>query len=335
MNAELLWGILGTGNIARQFADGVSGSPRARVIAVASRTRQAACEFASTREIALAHESYAELLKDEAVEAVYISLPNNLHHEWTIRALEAGKHVLCEKPIAMNLREAQEMFEVARKHKRVLVEAFMYRSHPLTHAALHAVRSGEIGEPRLIRTSFCYRTTRMDNIRFKKELGGGGLMDIGCYCINFSRLFARAEPLSVHAVAHVGPTGVDDVLSASMRFPNGILASFTCGMDLHADNTATVSGTEGYLQIPVPWKPPATGAEYVIARSTPPKMDHAGKPSPPPRESRAIDAQMELYALEAADFAATVRGEKPPAVSEQDSLGNMAVIDQMLRQIRD
>ena len=209
----------------------------------------------------------------------------------------------------------------------------MYRSHPLTHAVVEAVQRGEIGELRLIRTSFCYRTTRMENIRFKRELGGGGLMDIGCYCVNFSRLFAGCEPSAVHAEARFGATGVDVVASATMNFPNGVLASFTCGMDVHANNTAALCGTEGYIEIPVPWKPAARGAEYVLAHSTPPKMDNAGKAPPPPRESRFVDANMELYALEASDFAAAVFDGKAPAVSEADTLGNMAVLDEFRRQI--
>ena len=331
--AQLCWGILGTGNIARQFADGVAGCPRTRIVAVGSRASETAQSFAEIRGISAAYGSYAQLIADPNVEAIYNSLPNNLHHEWTIKALRAGKHVLCEKPFAMNLREAREMFQVAREVGRVLVEAFMYRSHPLTHAVMDAVRAGEIGEIRLIRTSFCYRTTRMENIRFNKALGGGGLMDIGCYCINFSRAFAGAEPSAVHAHAHFGKTGVDDVMSATMQFANGVLASFTCGMDLHANNTATICGTEGYIEIPVPWKPPQHRAEYVIARSTPPRMDNPGGKPPPPHESRFMDAAYELYGLEAEDFASTVLDGKPPAVSEADTLGNMAVLDGIREQI--
>ncbi len=328
MNRPLRWGILGTGNIARQFADGLAECPRARIAAVGSRASETAEAFAELRQIPRAYGSYAQLIADEEVDAIYISLPNSLHHQWTIRALEARKHVLCEKPLAMNLAEAREMFEAARKHERVLVEAFMYRSHPLTHAVVEAARRGEIGELRLIRTSFCYRTTRMENIRFRKELGGGGLMDIGCYCINYSRLFAGCEPVEVSAAAHIGASGVDDVMSATMKFPSGVVASFTCGMDLHADNTAALCGTAGYIEVPVPWKPPPQGAEYVLAHSTPPKMDRTGK-APPPREVQRVDANMELYALEAMDFAATVLDGKPAAVSEQDTLGNMRVLDEM------
>ena len=330
----LRWGILGTGNIACQFADGVLSTPlsRARITAVGSRTLDAARAFASARDIPAAHGSYEALISDPTIDAIYNSLPNNLHHEWALRALAAGRHVLCEKPLALNHQQAKEMFDAARKHNRVLVEAFMYRSHPLTHAVIDSVRKGEIGELRLIRTSFCYRTTRTENIRFDRSLGGGALMDIGCYCINFSRLFAGAEPTRVHATAHLGPTGVDLITAGTLHFDNNIIASFTCGMDLHANNTATLNGTGGYLEIPFPWKPPATRAEYTLAYSTPPRMDNTGA-APPPRETRFVDANMELYALEARDFAATALGGKPSALSEQDSLANMKILDELRRQI--
>jgi predicted dehydrogenase len=270
------------------------------------------------------------------VDAVYNSLPNSLHQEWTIKALRAGKHVLCEKPFALTRAQAQEMFDASRKAGKVLVEAFMYRSHPLTHAVIDAVRSGEIGELKLIRTSFCYKTSRIDgNVRFQRELGGGGLMDVGCYCINFSRLLAGEEPVQVSAAMHMHERGVDDLLVATMRFPSGVLASFTCGMTVHADNTAYVCGSEGFIEVPIPWKPPPRQASYTIARSAAPRQDLAsGAATPrPPRQTRLVDASIELYALEADDFAASALDGKPPAVSEADTLGNMAVLDEMRRVI--
>jgi predicted dehydrogenase len=336
MSDRLRWGVLGTGNIARQFADGVlKTGRRSQIGAVGSRSLQSAQGFAQAREIGAVHGSYDALLADPQVDAIYNSLPNSLHHQWTIKSLRAGKHVLCEKPFALTHTEAQEMFEEARKAKRVLVEAFMYRSHPLTHAMIDAVRGGEIGELKLIRTSFCYKTSRIDgNVRFERELGGGGLMDVGCYCINFSRMLAGEEPSEIHASANMHERGVDDLLVATLKFPAGVVASFTCGMSVHADNTAYVCGTDGYIEIPIPWKPPVTGAAYTIAKSTPPKMDlAAGAPPRPPKETRTIDAGKELYALEADDFAAAVLDGKPPALTEADTLGNMAVLDEMRRQI--
>jgi predicted dehydrogenase len=327
---------MGTGNIARQFADGVRKSAkRSELAAVGSRSLDAATQFATERAIPVSHESYDKLIADSSVQAVYISLPNSLHHEWTIKSLKAGKHVLCEKPFALTRSQSAEMFDVAKKAKLVLVEAFMYRSHPLTHAVIDAVRAGEIGDLRLIRSSFCYKTGRVNgNVRFDRPLGGGGLMDVGCYCINFTRMLAREEPDQIFASAHMHERGVDDIVSATMHFPSGLIAGFTCGMSVHADNTAHLCGSEGYIEIPVPWKPPVQQAAFTIARSTPPKMDLAAGAKPSSgKETRHVDANMELYALEADDFATAVLDGKPPALSEADTLGNMAVLDEIRRQI--
>jgi D-xylose 1-dehydrogenase (NADP+, D-xylono-1,5-lactone-forming) len=327
---------MGTGNIARQFAEGVNNTGRrSEIVAVGSRTADTARGFADKHQIGSAHPTYDALIADANVQAVYISMPNSLHHEWTIKALRAGKHVLCEKPFALTRSQAQEMFDAARAAKKVLVEAFMYRSHPLTYEVIDSVRAGEIGDVRLIRTSFCYKTSRVDgNVRFDRALGGGGLMDVGCYCINFTRLIAREEPTEIHATAHMHERGVDDALTATLKFPSGIVASFTSGMTVHADNTAYICGDEGYIEVPVPWKPPPKQAAYTVARSTPPKMDLAAGVTPrPPRETRFVDADSELYAIEADDFATAVLDGKPPALTEADTLGNMAVLDEIRRQI--
>jgi predicted dehydrogenase len=259
-----------------------------------------------------------------------------MHHEWTLKALRAGKHVLCEKPIAVTTDEAQEMFAVAKERGRTLIEAFMYRAHPLTKAVTEEIRLGTIGEVRLIRTSFVFRTMKRDNnIRFDPKLAGGSLMDIGCYCINFSRLHAGLAPTEIHAVAHLHESGVDDWAAATMKFPNGILATFTCGMALQADNTASICGTEGFIETTVPWKPPAQNAAYVIGHSIPPKQDLAAGNAPvvPPKQNKLISAAQSLYAIEADAFAAAVAGETEPFVSEQDSLENTRILQEMRRQV--
>jgi predicted dehydrogenase len=333
MAQRLRWGIIGTGNIARQFADGVKAAARSETVAVGSRQEASARDFAAARAIPAAYATYDALLADGSVQAVYNSLPNSMHYEWTIKALRAGKHVLCEKPFTTNSAQAQEMFDVAARQGKLLVEAFMYRSHPLTLSVLEAIRSGVIGQVRLIRTSFCYNTSKIDgNVRFSSELAGGVLMDVGCYCTDFSRLFTHQEPTSVHAVAHMHTSGVDDIVVGTMQFPGGALASFSCGMSVHADNTASVCGSEGYIEIPVPWKPPVKQARYTIARSTPPRMD-AGKPPPPPRQTIEVDAPTELYGMEADDFAAAVLDGSPPRMSKADTLGNQRVLDEMRRQL--
>ena len=332
---NLRWGILTTGNIARQFCTGVGPTKRNTLAAVASRQQATAEAFAKTFRIPTAHGSYDALLADPSVDAVYNALPNHLHHEWTIKALRAGKHVLCEKPLASNLAEAQEMFDVARQTGRLLVEAFMYRSHPLIRAVKQAVDGGAIGELRLIRTSFCYFTSKTDgNIRFDAAMAGGALMDIGCYCINFSRYLAGTEPTRAEVTGHLHASGVDDLAAGTLLFPGGVVASFGCGMQTQADNTATVCGSGGYLEIPVPWKPPKVST-YILARSTPPRMDtpKSAAPVPPPRETVTIQSEDELYGNEANDFAAAVLDGAPPAVTAADSIGNQSLLDQFRRQL--
>jgi predicted dehydrogenase len=332
---RLRWGILSTGNIARQFATGVVASSRCTVAAVGSREQTSADSFAKLYQIPRAFGSYRALVDCPDVDAVYNALPNSMHHEWTLAALAAGKHVLCEKPLASNAAEATEMFDAAEKSGRVLVEAFMYRSHPQTLAALEAIRSGAIGELKLVRTSFCYRTRKIEgNIRFSRELAGGGLMDIGCYCIDFSRLFAGADPIDAQVSGRLHESGVDDLAAGTITFSNGVLASFVCGMSVQADNTAYLCGSEGYIEIPVPWKPPREGAGFAIGRGTPPRMDAIGQPAnaPPPREWRATPSG-ELYGIEADDFAATVLDGQPPRVARADSIGTMQLLDLMRQRL--
>ncbi len=332
----LRWGVLGTGNIAGQFCAGMAESTGGRLVAVASRQLDRAQAFAMQYAIPTAYGSYEELIADPNFDAVYLTLPNSLHHPWTIAALRAGKHVLCEKPIATSAAEAEEMFDAAERAGRVLVEAFMYRCHPQTLAVQEAVRSGAIGELRLIRTSFCFRTLRItDNIRFSPELAGGVLMDVGCYCVNFSRYFAGAEPSLIRATGTLHSTGVDQMAAGVMLFPGGVAATFACGMNVQADNTAWLCGSEGFIEIPIPWKPPAHEAIWRIGRGAPPRMDAGGNPPhpPPPPRSFTVNSGKSLYAVEADDFAVAVIGQQPPRIDRQDSVGNMRVLDELRRQV--
>jgi predicted dehydrogenase len=337
MTAALRWGILGTGNIAGQFCAGVKTARHGTLAAVGSRADDAARAFAKRHLIPVAHASYEALIADPNVNAIYVALPNSLHCHWTIQALRAGKHVLCEKPIAMSAAEAEQMFDEAQKSGRVLMEAFMYRCHPVTAAVLQAAGSGAIGRLRLVRTSFCFRTRRIDgNVRFARRLGGGALMDIGCYCVNFARLVAGAEPQSISATAQMHPSGVDELVAATLIFPEGLISQFTCSLALQADNTAYLCGDEGYLEIPMPWKP-RPRAKFIVTQGIPPKMDGGSSSGPrrskPPREIHWINAQAELYAVEADDFANSVRSGWPPRVSREDSIGNMRTLDEIRKQI--
>jgi xylose dehydrogenase (NAD/NADP) len=336
MSKTIRWGILGTGNIAKQFAAGVMTSRRGTLAAVGSRTEDAARAFASTYNIPNVYGSYSEVMDDKTVDAIYVSLPNSMHYSWTLEAIAAGKHVLCEKPIAINAVQAEEMFGAAERAGVKLMEAFMYRSHPLTLKVLEHVRNGDIGDLKMIRTSFCYRTTKINgNIRFDSNLFGGALMDVGCYCVSFSRLLANREPTKMAAFSHLHPMGVDDATAGVLEFSNGVLASFVCGMGNQIDNTAYISGCDGYIEIPVPWKPPKEGASFTIARGTPPKMDttNASAPPTPPRQHFTVDAGVDLYGMEADDFAAAVLDGAPVRVSRADSIGNMRVLDELRTQV--
>lgn len=336
MDKKLRWGILGTGNIAKQFARGVAASDRGVIVGVGSRSAETAQAFAGTFNIPAAYPSYGELIEDANVDAVYISLPNSMHHEWTLEATAAGKHVLCEKPIATNTVQAEEMFDSAQRHGVKLVEAFMYRSHPMITQIAERIRNGEIGQLKMIRTSFCYRTTKTaGNIRFNQKLAGGALMDIGCYCINLSRLLAGEEPTVLSAVANLHPSGVDEATCGVLQFPSGVMASFTCGMTLQVDNTAYISGSDAYIEIPVPWKPAPVGATYTVARSTPPRMDsvNATNPPAPPRQLFTVDANEDMYGMEADDFAAAVLDGAPVRITRADTVGNMRVLDELRQQI--
>jgi predicted dehydrogenase len=330
MHDRLRWGILGTGNIASQFADAMKSSRRGIISAAASRSIDSARRFAERYAILSAYGDYDALLVDPAVDAVYISLPNSLHYDWTIAALQAGKHVLCEKPFAMTAAQSAKMFAEADRAGRVLVEAFMHLSHPQTLAVLDRVKKGAIGELRLVRSSFCYRTRRIEgNIRFDRALGGGAMLDVGCYCTNLACVLAGAAPVDIHATARMHPSGVDEAAAGVLRFPTGLLASFTCGMTVQADNTAYLCGTEGYIEVPVPWKPPARGATYTIAHGIPPRQDATpgSKPQAPPRETITVDADRQLYALEADDFAASVMDGAAPRVPRELTLNNMRTLD--------
>lgn len=333
MTQPLQWGILGTGNIANQFARGLAESHRNQLAAVASRTADNARRFAAQHHAPVSYAGYDDLLADPQVQAVYICLPNSLHHHWTLKALRAGKHVLCEKPAAVTVDQAQQMFDLANKQGLVLVEAFMYRSHPQTHAILHAVRSGDIGQLRLIRTSFCFRVKNTQgNIRFDPELAGGSLMDIGCYCLDFSCLLAEQTPDHVIACGHLHPSGVDDYASAALHFPSGVLGSFACGMDLQADNAAHVCGTEGYLTIPWPWKPQSPTVEFYRDGMTPPRQDRSADKRPA-RQTYQVHVDRTLYALEADDFAATVLDHAPPAVTAEQTINNTHTLVQLRTQL--
>ncbi|MEM6259958.1 MAG: Gfo/Idh/MocA family oxidoreductase [Planctomycetota bacterium] len=336
---KLRFGIISTGNIARQFIEGINGgATRSTVTAAASRSIHSAKAFAETYGIPTAHGCYDDLLADPDVDAVYNALPNLYHKEWTLRALAAGKHVLCEKPMGMDASEVEEMFAGARAAGRMLIEAFMYRTHPQTRAVLAKVHGGAIGEIKLVRTTFCYRTQKIDgNTRFDRSLGGGAIMDIGCYCVDLARQITGEDPTTIQAVGrlHDSTDGckVDVSASGVLAYPSGILSTFTCAMDTQASNLAQVCGTDGYIEVPIPWKPNTGSATWTLRTMTRPRQDGVPDEVGEQLQTFSDATDKPLYALEADAFAGAVLDGAKPFVSAEESIGNAKVIDELRRQV--
>jgi len=248
---RLRWGILSTANIGRAAViPAIRESACGKVVSVASRDKRRAEEFAEENSIPDAFGSYEELLDDQRVDAIYNPLPNSMHHEWTIRAAEAGKHVLCEKPLAMSAAECDEMDSAAENANVVCMEAFMYRFHPRIDAVSDLIREGAIGELRSMYSAFTFRLTNPDNIRWNPALGGGSLMDVGCYCINVFRTVAATEPLEVQAQALWTDRGVDEQMAGMLRFEGGRTAQFDCALTMERRECLHIAGTDGHLEVP-------------------------------------------------------------------------------------
>ena len=311
----LNWGILGTGMIARKFAGEIVEAFPGCLVAAGSRRQESANDFAE-KFGGHGFDSYEAVLGDPEVDAVYIALPNGLHHEWSIRAMEAGKHVLCEKPIASNARQAEEMFAVAERTGKTLVEAFMYRTHPAIVDLIHRVRSGELGELRLIRSNFSF-AREIDSVdaRYHPDQAGGSIMDVGCYCTNLCRAITGMEPTEIKAISHLHEGGVDDYSAGVLRFGTNTLATFTCGMTVRNEWSTFIAGTKGQIVIENPW---FSNGTYTIVRAQ--GLDRVEIPSPGG-----------AYIMEAEAFAAAVSGDSEPWITREDTLGNMRTLDELRR----
>jgi len=247
---KLRWGILSTANIARAAViPAIRASRNGDVRAVASRNRERAYAFASALGIPQSYGSYEALLEAEDIDAIYIGLPNSLHCEWTVKAAEAGKHVLCEKPLGATAAECDEMDRAAREGGVALMEAFMYRFHPRIERVSKLIRDGAIGPLVSIQSTFTFRLRRSDDIRLQKELAGGALMDVGCYCVNLSRSLAAAEPVEVQAFAIWASSGVDSQMAGTLRFESGLLAQFDCALTLERRESYHAVGPDGHLAV--------------------------------------------------------------------------------------
>ena len=272
---RLRWGVLSTANIGRvAVIPAIQSSNSGSLVAVASREATRAEAFAGAAGIPRWHGSYEALLADPDVDAVYVPLPNSMHREWTIRAAEAGKHVLCEKPLALSEAECREMGKAAEQTGVLLMEAFMYRFHPRTSEVLARVREGTLGALRSVRSTFTFRLTKAGNIRMSAELGGGALMDVGCYCVNAARTLMGGEPVEVQARANWAETGVDKEMAGILRFADGAMAHFDCSLTQERCEFYEVAGTEGHFRVPAAFVPGTADASYEEHRGRNARTDH-------------------------------------------------------------
>ena len=310
MTEPVRWGLLSTARINRAILEGARPSERTEVVAVASRDQARADAYARERGLERAYGSYEALLEDDGIEVVYNSLPNSLHVEWSIRALEAGKHVLCEKPLDRRIEAVERAFDAADRNGRLLMEAFMYRHHPQTKKAAELVRDGAIGELRQLRSLFSFMLTDQADVRMLPDLDGGALMDLGCYCLSMQRLLA-GEPELVFGRQRLGGGGVDVAFVAVLQFPGDVLGEFHCGFDLPQGAGLEAIGSEGRLVVPDP------------VRCRDPHVEVNGE---------RIDVEdVDRYFLQVENFSAAVRGEAEPLLGSDDALGQVRAIEALYR----
>lgn len=316
----LRWGLLSTARINRALIPPLRVSPRNRVTAVASRDLAKAQAYAAQWDIPRALGSYEALLADADIDVIYNPLPNHLHAEWTIRALQAGKHVLCEKPLALSLAEVDAITEAAQAAGRVVMEGFMYRHHPQTARVKALLEAGALGELHLIRGAFTFTLTDPANVRLRADWGGGALWDVGCYPVSYARFLAGAEPESAFAWSVVGRGGVDEAIVGQLRFPGGVLAQFDCAIRSSFRAQMEVVGSQGVLHIPVPFKP---GLRQTLTLK---RGDVT--------ETLEVPGQ-ELYLGQVEDMADAILQGKAPRLSLAESRHNTAVLLALHRSARE
>jgi predicted dehydrogenase len=332
MKDKLSWGIIGTGRVATDFARAVQTTDGGRVVSAVGTTRAHGEAFAATWGLPAWAESIDALVHDPAVEAVYVATPHPCHEEHALAAIRARKAVLCEKPIAMNAASAARIVEAARATDVFLMEAFMYRCHPLTAAVLARLRDGAIGRVRHVAASFAFRARRDPASRlYDKAQGGGAILDVGGYPLSFARLIAGvveeqpfAEPVAFHAHGFVGPLGADELASALLRFRSGMTATLTCAVHHDGGMRAEIYGESGKIVLPQPWipggRPDGLDTELILHR------DGHGP------ETIPVRSRVATYALEAELVAATLPAVEArwPAMTWADTLGNMRGLDAWL-----
>jgi predicted dehydrogenase len=315
----LNWGLLSTARINRALIPPLRVSRRNHLLAVGSRTQESADAYAREKKIERAHGTYEALLADPDIHVIYNSLPNHLHAEWTIKAVEAGKHVLCEKPLALSVDEVDAIKSAAQEHGRVVAEAFMYRHHLQTLKVQELVRNGSLGILKLVRGSFSFVLSRTGDVRLNPEWGGGSIWDVGCYPISYTRSVLGEEPFEVFGWQATGPTGIDLTFIGQMKFVNDVHAQFDSSFDIPFHSFMEIVGSEATLSIPRPFKP-GINEEIFITRDD-------------KTETIKIKGQ-ELYLGEVEDMADAILDGKDTLISLDDSRANVAVISALLESAR-
>lgn len=311
----LNWGLLSTARINKALITPLRASKRNKLLAVASRSQETADAYAKEKKIPRAHGSYEALLADPEIDVIYNSLPNHLHAEWTIKAVEAGKHVLCEKPLALSVDEVDAIQAAARQYGRIVAEAFMYRHHPQTLKVQEMVKDSSIGTVKLIRGSFSYALSHDGDVRMNPEWGGGSIWDVGCYPISYGRSVLGENPLDVFGQQVTGPTGIDDTFVGQMRFANDVLMQFDSSFVIPFHAFMEIVGSEATLSVPNPFKPNENEKLY---------LTRDGK-----TETIKVKGQ-ELYIGEVEDMADAILLGKEPRISLDDSRANVKVITSLL-----
>ena len=310
-NRILKWGFLTTARINKVLLEPLCISKRNCLLAVASREKGRAEAYAREKNIERVYGAYADLLADPDIDVIYNTLPNHLHAEWTIKALESGKHVLCEKPLALSLKEVDAIAAAAQKHGRVVTEGFMYRTHAQTFLVKEMIKSRKLGNIHMVRSSFTFVITKADDYRWKPEMGGGGLWDIGCYPLSYFRTIFAAEPLEVFGCQVTGSTGIDDSFVAQIRFPGDVFAQFDCSIKVPFRVFMEIVGDEATLRIPRPFNPGVQETLELVRQGKTEKIIVEGTPP---------------YLSEVEDMADAILMGKPPVISIADSRANVAAI---------
>ena len=311
MAEQIRWGILGTASIAETFARGISLSENSVLAAIASRSIHKAEDWAKQYEVPHVFGSYEALIDSGLVDAIYNPLPNSLHAAWTIRALEAGIPVLCEKPFTGTADEAREVARVSRVTGVPVVEGFMYRFHPLYDCLLNYLRAIGIGEITCIASTFTWCLDDYTQISASEKLAGGALMDVGCYPVNFARLITGEEPISV--CAYQRGKGVDYTMAGLLKFPSGTIGEIECSIESHERVRAEILGTRGSIVLESPWNPGNETASFVVHKEG--------------QTERITTSGANRFMLEIEDFVAVIRGEAQPRWPVEDAVDNMIVLD--------